>query len=495
MEPDVGGSSPPSCTKIMNKKIFKPSSDLPLGFTDRQEEELLIRDLLIFNIKKIMSKYGFQYLETPSFEYTESIGKFLPDKDRPSEGVFSFQDEKKWLSLRYDLTAPLARYAAKNFDNLPRPFKRFQLGTVWRNEKPGPGRFREFLQFDADYIGTNNLFADAELCFLISEILLSCGLKTNEFNIKISNRKLSKGLLEKLNIIDEQKQSIALRAIDKLDRVGTEGVQYLLGKGRKDKSGDFTKGAELEEYQIKEIINFLNIKNLSEKNYENIKKIADGNKLMEEGIQEMQLMEKYFLLFNFQNYIFDPTIVRGLEYYTGPIFEANLTFGVKNNKGEEIEFGSIGGGGRYDDLVKRFNNQDCPSTGISLGLDRLIYAIVQKKIVKAEKKLPILICVFDEKYMSFYTKLLAALRERNISSEIYSGSSNIKAQLKYADKRGCNYVILCGEDEISKNLVTIKNLNIGKKVSENIKNRNDWKQSEESQKTIPYEQFLNEFIK
>ena len=492
MEPDVGGSNPPSCTKTMNKKTFKPTSELPNGFADRQEEELLIRDLLISNIKKIMSKYGFQYLETPSFEYTDSIGKFLPDKDRPSEGVFSFEDEKKWLSLRYDLTAPLARYAAKNFDSLPRPFKRFQLGTVWRNEKPGPGRFREFLQFDADYIGTSNLFSDAELCFLISEILKSCGLGTSEFNIKISNRKLSKGLLEKLNITDEQKQSITLRAIDKLDRVGAEGVQYLLGKGRKDKSGDFTKGAELEESQIKEIIKFLNIKNLSDKNFERIREIAADNKSMNDGIKELELMEKYFSLFNFTNYIFDPTVVRGLEYYTGPIFEANLTFGVKNNKGQEIEFGSVGGGGRYDDLVKRFNNQDCPSTGISVGLDRLIYAILQKNTIKAEKKSPVLICVFDEKYMDFYIKILNILRSENISAEIYSGSSNIKSQFKYADKRGCDFVILCGDDEVSKNVVTIKNLNVGKQMSENIKDRSEWKQSTDAQKTVAFDQLLNE---
>ena len=492
MEPDVGGSNPPSCTKTMNKKTFKPTSELPNGFADRQEEELLIRDLLISNIKKIMSKYGFQYLETPSFEYTDSIGKFLPDKDRPSEGVFSFEDEKKWLSLRYDLTAPLARYAAKNFDSLPRPFKRFQLGTVWRNEKPGPGRFREFLQFDADYIGTNNLFSDAELCFLISEILNNCGLEKSEFIIKISNRKLSKGLLEKLNITDEQKQSITLRAIDKLDRVGVEGVQYLLGKGRKDKSGDFTKGAELEETQIKEIIKFLNIKNLSDKNFERIKEIATDNKSMNDGIKELELMEKYFSLFNFTNYIFDPTVVRGLEYYTGPIFEANLTFGVKNNKGQEIEFGSVGGGGRYDDLVKRFNNQDCPSTGISVGLDRLIYAILQKNKIKAEKKNPVLICVFDEKYMDFYIKILNVLRSKNISAEIYSGSSNIKSQFKYADKRGCDFVILCGDDEVSKNVVTIKNLNVGKQMSENIKDRSEWKQSSEAQKTVAFDQLLNE---
>jgi len=476
----------------MNKKTFKPTSELPNGFADRQEEELLIRDLLISNIKKIMSKYGFQYLETPSFEYTDSIGKFLPDKDRPSEGVFSFEDEKKWLSLRYDLTAPLARYAAKNFDSLPRPFKRFQLGTVWRNEKPGPGRFREFLQFDADYIGTNNLFSDAELCFLISEILNSCGLEKSEFIIKVSNRKLSKGLLEKLNITDEQKQSITLRAIDKLDRVGVEGVQYLLGKGRKDKSGDFTKGAELEESQIKEIIKFLNIKNLSDKNFERIKEIATDNKSMNDGIKELELMEKYFSLFNFTNYIFDPTVVRGLEYYTGPIFEANLTFGVKNNKGQEIEFGSVGGGGRYDDLVKRFNNQDCPSTGISVGLDRLIYAILQKNKIKAEKKNPVLICVFDEKYMDFYIKILNVLRSKNISAEIYSGSSNIKSQFKYADKRGCDFVILCGDDEVSKNVVTIKNLNVGKQMSENIKDRSEWKQSSEAQKTVAFDQLLNE---
>jgi histidyl-tRNA synthetase len=492
VEPDVGGSNPPSCTKTMNKKTFKPTSELPNGFADRQEEELLIRDLLISNIKKIMSKYGFQYLETPSFEYTDSIGKFLPDKDRPSEGVFSFEDEKKWLSLRYDLTAPLARYAAKNFDSLPRPFKRFQLGTVWRNEKPGPGRFREFLQFDADYIGTSNLFSDAELCFLISEILNSCGLEKSEFIIKISNRKLSKGLLEKLNITDEQKQSITLRAIDKLDRVGVEGVQYLLGKGRKDKSGDFTKGAELEESQIKEIIKFLNIKNLSDKNFERIREIAADNESMNDGIKELELMEKYFLLFNFTNYIFDPTVVRGLEYYTGPIFEANLTFGVKNNKGQEIEFGSVGGGGRYDDLVKRFNNQDCPSTGISVGLDRLIYAILQKNKIKAEKKNPVLICVFDEKYMDFYIKILNVLRSKNISAEIYSGSSNIKSQFKYADKRGCDFVILCGDDEVSKNVVTIKNLNVGKQMSENIKDRSEWKQSSEAQKTVAFDQLLNE---
>ena len=292
MEQEVVGATPTSCTKIMNKKISKPPVDLPGGFIDRKEKELVIRDFLIKQIKEVMTKYGFEFLETPSFEYTESLGKFLPDKDRPSEGVFSFEDSKKWLSLRYDLTAPLARFTAKNFDNLPRPFKRYQLGTVWRNEKPGPGRFREFLQFDADYVGTSNLLADSELCVLISEILEKCGLANNEFNIKISNRKLSKGLLEELNVTDQNQQSISLRAIDKLDRVGIEGVRLLLGKGRKDKSGDFTDGAQLEENQIKKIIEFLNSKDLNQ-----LEQIGCKNKLFEEGINELKQIVKNFDFF------------------------------------------------------------------------------------------------------------------------------------------------------------------------------------------------------
>jgi histidyl-tRNA synthetase len=490
VEQEVVGATPTSCTKTMNKKVNKPSVDLPGGFIDRKEKELVIRDFLIKQIKEVMTKYGFEFLETPSFEYTESLGKFLPDKDRPSEGVFSFEDGKKWLSLRYDLTAPLARFTAKNFDNLPRPFKRYQLGTVWRNEKPGPGRYREFLQFDADYVGTNNLLSDAELCVLISEILEKCGLANNEFNIKISNRKLSKALLEELSIKDEGQQAVSLRAIDKLDRVGIDGVKLLLGQGRKDKSGDFTEGAKLEEKQIDKIIEFLDSKGLDQ-----LEKIGCKNKLFEEGINELKQIVKNFELFNFKNFKIDPAVVRGLEYYTGPIFEAELTFKVKNEKGIDIEFGSIGGGGRYDDLVKRFKNQDCPATGISIGLDRLLYALTQKNIFNFSQKNPVLICVLDEKYMDYYFKILNLLRSNNINSEIYSGSSNFKAQLKYADKRNCKYVIICGDDEVSKEMVTLKNLEIGIKVSEDIKSREDWKQSKDAQKTFPLSALVKEIKK
>lgn len=474
----------------MNKKIIKPSVDLPGGFTDRKEQELVIRDFLIKQIKEVMTKYGFEFLETPSFEFTESLGKFLPDKDRPSEGVFSFEDGKKWLSLRYDLTAPLARYTAKNFDNLSRPYKRYQLGTVWRNEKPGPGRYREFLQFDADYVGTNNLLADSELCVLIGEVLEKCGLAKNEFRIKISNRKLSKGLLEDLKIKDQDQKSITLRAIDKLDRIGNEGVKLLLGKGRKDKSGDFTEGAKLEEKQIDKISDFLNAKGLDQ-----LEKIGCTNILFNEGILELKEMIKNFEFFKFKNFKIDPAVVRGLEYYTGPIFEAELTFKVQNEKGVDIEFGSIGGGGRYDDLVKRFKNQDCPATGISVGLDRLLYALNQKGIFKFNQKNPILICVLNEKYMDYYFEILNLLRSNNINSEIYSGSSGFKGQLKYADKRNCKYVIICGDDEVSKELVTLKNLVLGSKAAENIKSREDWTKSVGAQKTFPLSNLLKEIKK
>jgi len=347
---------------MVKEKKLKPSKELPLGFIDRQEQELLIRDFIIFNIKEVMIKYGFQYLETPSFEYTDSIGKFLPDKERPDEGVFSFKDEKKWLSLRYDLTAPLARYVAKNYLELPKPFKRYQLGTVWRNEKPGPGRFREFLQFDADYVGTKNLQADAELCVLISEILEKCGLVKTDFIVKISSRKFTDKLYELLKIKSKEQISTTLRALDKIDRLGWGEAKKLLGEGRKDKSGDYTKGANLRRDQIKIIENALK------------SKTPDSEDVLE--------IIKIFQDYNFKNYKFDPSVIRGLEYYTGPIFEVNLNFEVKNLKGQAIQFGSIGGGGRYDNLVSSFGNFDCPATGISIGLDRLVFALMQKKDFK-----------------------------------------------------------------------------------------------------------------
>jgi histidyl-tRNA synthetase len=396
-----------------------------------------------------MIKYGFQYLETSSFEYSESIGKFLPDKDRPDEGVFSFQDENKWLSLRYDLTAPLARYVAKNYLEIQKPFKRYQLGTVWRNEKPGPGRFREFLQFDADFVGTKSLQADAELCVMISEILEKCGLNKEEYIVKISSRKITEELFKRINIDNNEQKLTALRALDKLDRLGWEGVNQLLGDGRKDKSGDFTKGANLSSSNIEAIENELKKKSPE--------------------TEDLQEIIKLFKDYNFNNFEFDPSIIRGLEYYTGPIFEVNLKFDVKNNKGQIIQFGSIGGGGRYDNLVNNFGNYEAPATGISIGLDRLVYALMQKKEFKVKQSKPVVICIFDKNSMKEYIGLQTLLRNAGISTEIYPGESKLKKQMEYANKIKSPAVILYGEDEIKSSKPTLRNLSTGKEKSIEIK--------------------------
>jgi histidyl-tRNA synthetase len=434
---------------MKKEKNNKPSKELPLGFVDRQEKELLVRDFIILNIKEVMIKYGFQYLETPSFEFSDSIGKFLPDKERPDEGVFSFQDEKKWLSLRYDLTAPLARYVAKNYLEIPKPFKRYQLGTVWRNEKPGPGRFREFLQFDADFVGTQSLQADVELCVMISEILEKCGLSKEEYIIKISSRKITEELFKKIKIDNSEQKFTALRALDKVDRLGWEGVKQLLGEGRKDKSGDFTKGANLSSSNVETIENELK------------KKLPETEDLLE--------ILKIFKDYNFNNFEFDPYIIRGLEYYTGPIFEVNLKFDVKNNKGQVIQFGSIGGGGRYDNLVNKFGNYEAPATGISIGLDRLVYALMQKKEFKFKQSKPVVICVFDKNSMKEYIILQTILRDAGISTEIYPGESKLKKQMEYANKIKAPAVILYGDDEIKSKQPTLKDLNTGNEKSIEIK--------------------------
>jgi histidyl-tRNA synthetase len=436
--------------KMKKKKIFKPSKELPLGFIDRQEKELLTRDFIISNIKEVMIKYGFQYLETPSFEFTDSIGKFLPDKERPDQGVFSFKDEKNWLSLRYDLTAPLARYIAKNYLEIPKPFKRYQLGTVWRNEKPGPGRFREFLQFDADYVGTKNLQADAELCVLISEILEKCGLAKDDYTVKISSRKFTMDLFDELKIESAEQSAVTLRALDKIDRLGWEEVKKILGKGRKDKSGDFTEGANLSDKQIK----------ILEKRTKETK--PSSSDILE--------IIKIFEVYNFTNYQYDPSVVRGLEYYTGPIFEVNLNFEVKNLKGKIIQFGSIGGGGRYDNLVSNFGNLDCPATGISIGIDRLVYALMQKKQFNIKSNKPVVICVFSKENIKDYIEILKKLREANISSEVYPGEGNLKKQMQYANKIGSPAVILYGEDEIKSGKPTLKDLKSGKESNTEIEN-------------------------
>ena len=494
---------------MTREKKLKP--DLPSGFVDRKGSELKLKDKLTEIIKKNFQLYGYEQISTPSFEFSENIGKFLPDEDRPNSGVFGFKDGKDWLSLKYDLTAPLARFYSANETLISRPFKRFQLGNVWRNEKPGTGkgRFREFTQIDADIVGTNNILADVEMTVLLADSLNKCGLDNEEFVIRVSNRKCFFGMLDWVGITNDKQRISITRVVDKYDRLGIKGVASLLGKGRVDESGDSMQGVGLNQKQIEKIIKYIEENTLYDTERENMRGSArfaplgsydELSPLYEEGLKELRTIFDNTELSEFKNQIvYSPTLVRGIEYYTGNIFEANLLFKVKNQKGQEVEFGSIGGGGRYDTLVSKFSNNPAPSVGVSIGLDRLLIGIQQKdnffKKNKIENFGPVVICLFDQTNMAPYYKILNMLRTSGVNSEIYTGDGGIKAQMKYADRRNSPAVILYGENEAKSGTVTIKNLNVGKKSSEEIKTREDWKSNESAQTTIKFENLLDEIKK
>ena len=395
-----------------NKKL---KAQLPKGFRDNSEDSIDIRNQVIDIIRNECEQFGFKNIETPALEYTEALGKFLPDVDRPSGGVFSFQDDDgQWLSMRYDLTAPLARYVAENYQFIPKPFKRYQFGSVWRNEKPGPGRYREFIQFDADAIGISNNYIDAELCVIVARIFKKIGFSENEYKIKYSSRIIWENLFKQIEIEDKQIPAV-LRAVDKLDRVGINGVKDLLLKGREDQSGDFMEGVNLKNDQVNKILDFIANKNSKD--------------------DQLSSFEEYLQNYKDLPFEFDPTVVRGLEYYTGLVFEVELTTKVVNDKGKEVIFGSVAGGGRYDKLIARFGKEDVPATGISIGIDRLIYAIEQFDKIQSNKKPLIIIANLIPEQISNYLSIAEVVRDEGYACEIFYGSNNLSKQLKYSDKR------------------------------------------------------------
>ena len=453
-------------------KINKPKAQLPKGFRDSTEENIDIRNQVIAIIRSECEKFGFKNIETPALEYTEALGKFLPDVDRPSGGVFSFQDEDdQWISMRYDLTAPLARYVAENYQFIPKPFKRYQVGSVWRNEKPGPGRYREFIQFDADAIGISNNYVDAELCVMVAKIFLELGFTAKEYKVKYSSRVIWEDLFKKINL-DEIQIPAVLRAVDKLDRLGIDGVKELLLEGRQDKSGDFMQGVNLKENQANEILDFISNKTIKD--------------------DQLNSFEEYLQNYKELPFEFDPTVVRGLEYYTGLVFEVELTAKILNDKGKEVIFGSVAGGGRYDKLIARFGKEDVPATGISIGVDRLVYAIEQFDKISSNKKPLIIIANLISDEISTYLNIADQLRLEGYACEIFYGSNNLSKQLKYCDKRGASAVVIIGEDELKNNTISIKNLTVGKEMSKNIDSREEWKELKAGQFTINKDDLINE---
>ncbi|MEQ8781205.1 MAG: histidine--tRNA ligase [Roseibium album] len=462
----------------MAKKPNKLKARLPRGFVDRSADDIRATDEMISKIQAVYEQYGFDPVETPAFEYTDCLGKFLPDTDRPNAGVFSVQDEdEQWMSLRYDLTAPLARHVSENINGIQLPYRTYRAGWVFRNEKPGPGRFRQFMQFDADTVGAPGVQADAEMCMMMADTMEALGIPRGQYVIRVNNRKVLDGVLESIGLGGEEndgRRLTVLRAIDKLDKFGIDGVRLLLGEGRKDESGDFTKGAALEASAIDTIADF----------------VSGTGSLENDGVTELNTMAA---MFNACGYAddrikIDPSVVRGLEYYTGPVYEAELLFDVTNEKGEVVQFGSVGGGGRYDGLVKRFTGRDVPATGFSIGVSRLMTALKNLgKLGRSEVVAPVLVTVMDGDVdaLGRYQKMVQELRGAGIRAEMYQGNwKKFGNQLKYADRRNCPIAIIQGSDEREAGDLQIKDLIEGKWLSEEITDNITWRESRPAQITI-----------
>ena len=455
------------------KKPQKLKARLPRGLEDRGPAAINATRVMVEKIREVYERYGFEPVETPAFEYTDALGKFLPDQDRPNEGVFSFQDDdEQWISLRYDLTAPLARYVAERYgtENLVLPYRSYRFGYVYRNEKPGPGRFRQFMQFDADTIGTaaggqSSAAADAEMCMMAADTMEALGIPRGSYVVKVNNRKVLDGVRDVLGIADDGRWLTVMRAIDKLDRLGVVGVQQLLGDGRKDESGDFTKGAGLGHADIVLITGVIEGAGDNESKDAQLDIRLRDSKIGQQGREELDDIGKLVAASGYgsDRIRIDPSVVRGLEYYTGPVYEVELLLDTKDEKGRPVRFGSVGGGGRYDGLVSRFRGEVVPATGFSIGVSRLQAALTMLgKLDTRPESGPVVVTVFDRERVADYQRMVANLRSANIRAELYLGNpKNMGNQLKYADRRNSPCVIIQGSDEKAKGKVQIKDLILG----------------------------------
>ena len=497
------------------KKPQKLRARQPRGFVDRSPDDIRATDRMVAKIREVYERYGFDPVETPMFEYTDALGKFLPDSDRPNEGVFSLQDDdEQWMSLRYDLTAPLARHVAENINEIQLPFRSYRQGWVFRNEKPGPGRFRQFMQFDADTVGAPGVQADAEMCMMMADTMEALGIKRGDYVIRVNNRKVLDGLLEALKITEPAQKLTVLRAVDKWDKFGDEGVALLLKKGRWDGGeegkGDFTKGAGLDDYQAERIISnlFFSPKETvsdGQLEYSNQRVLAylgtnatPDRTVYSQGYEELFQIASLIKAAGYREdrIRIDVSVVRGLEYYTGPVYEAELLFDVTNEKGEKVQFGSVGGGGRYDGLVKRFTGQDVPATGFSIGVSRLMTALKNLgKLDVSDVIAPVLVTVMDRDTESLgrYQQFTQTLRNAGIRAEMYQGNPrDFPKQLRYADKRGCPIAIIQGGNEKAEGKLIIKDLIEGKKIAATITDNAEWKQAKAGEKVIDEKDLLAE---
>ena len=462
------------------KKTPRPKAETPRGFRDYFGAEVTQRAEMLAKIAGVYHRYGFDALESAGVEKVEALGKFLPDVDRPNEGVFAWQEDAEadkpgdWLALRYDLTAPLARVYAQHRHDLPTPYRRYAMGPVWRNEKPGPGRYRQFYQCDADTVGAASVAADAEICAMLADCLEEVGIERGDYIVRVNNRKVLNGVLEVAGLSGDDKEAergIVLRAIDKLDRLGVDGVRALLGAGRKDDSGDFTEGAGLDDARADVVMGFMQAKrNDGAATCARLRELVGNSAVGIEGVDELETIADLLSAGGYaaDRIEIDPSVVRGLGYYTGPVYEAELTFEIKDEKGRARNFGSVAGGGRYDDLVKRFTGEVVPATGVSIGVDRLLAALHAKGRMETKAEGPVVVTVMDKTRMADYQAMVAELRQVGIRAEVYLGNpKNFGNQLKYADKRGSPVAVIVGDEEFANGMVQIKDLVLGAKIAEN----------------------------
>ncbi|KIC12153.1 histidine--tRNA ligase [Leisingera sp. ANG-M1] len=467
------------------KKQPRPKAQTPKGFRDYFGAEVTQRSEMLRAIAGVYHHYGFEALESSAVETVEALGKFLPDVDRPNEGVFAWQETEDdgngdWMALRYDLTAPLARVYAQHRNDLPTPYRRYAMGPVWRNEKPGPGRFRQFYQCDADTVGTASMAADAEICAMLSDTLETVGIPRGDYLVRVNNRKVLNGVLEVMGLGEDQAaKDNVLRTIDKFDKVGESGVRELLGKGRLDASGAYIDGVGLSDDQAAPVLAFLTSKAADAAGtISNLRAAVGDSKVGQEGIAELEQIGELLAAGGYgkDRIEIDPSVVRGLGYYTGPVFEAELTFEILDEKGRKRQFGSVSGGGRYDGLVKRFTGQEVPAVGVSVGVDRLLAALHAKGRLSAEATGPVVVTVMDRDRMADYQAMVAELRNAGIRAEVYLGNpKNFGNQLKYADKRNSPVAVIEGGDEKANGVVQIKDLILGAKIAESA-TLEEWKE-------------------
>jgi histidyl-tRNA synthetase len=473
------------------RKPSRPKARVPRGFRDRFGAEIAAERAMLARISSVYESFGFDPLETPAFEYTDALGKFLPDVDRPNQGVFSLQDDdEQWMSLRYDLTAPLARYVAEHYDALPKPFRRYAVGPVWRNEKPGPGRFRQFTQCDADTVGAPAPHADAECVVMLGAALEAAGLAAAEFQIRLNDRNALKGLLDTLGLSDAAHASTrlgVLRAMDKLDRLGEAGVALLLGPGRKDDSGDFTEGAKLADADIARVMAFM--KATAATNAETCARLSNvvgASAAGAKGVETLAAISAQLKALGLDEARakIDLSVIRGLEYYTGPVFEAELSSAITDEKGRPVRVGSVASGGRYDGLVERFKGAEVPAVGISIGVSRLLAALELQGAATRAAKGPVVILALEDDQMADYQMMAAELRAAGLRAEVYVGGSGMKAQLKYADKRESPVAVIVGGDERAKGEVTLKDLARGAELSKEIGDNAAWREGKPAQVSV-----------